>query len=167
MPTRLSFNQKILLAASLVVIAAFSVFSVYNDYLQRKTLQANLQTYLTDAGTLTADNISNWLSGRILLLENLAQNIQSESPDRLVPLLEQRTLAETFDFSYLGAADGAFTMRPDSEMPADYDPRSRPWFRCPRRRPAATLPPPDPSALRVACALAFAGCGLPASFPAG
>lgn len=33
MPTRLSFNQKILLAASLVVIAAFSVFSVYNDYL--------------------------------------------------------------------------------------------------------------------------------------
>ena len=65
MPTRLSFNQKILLAASLVVIAAFSVFSVYNDYLQRKTLQANLQTYLTDAGTLTADNISNWLSGRI------------------------------------------------------------------------------------------------------
>ncbi|MEE2799544.1 MAG: methyl-accepting chemotaxis protein [Pseudomonadota bacterium] len=129
MPTRLSFNQKILLAASLVVIAAFSVFSVYNDYLQRKTLQANLQTYLTDAGTLTADNISNWLSGRILLLENLAQNIQSESPDRLVPLLEQRTLAETFDFSYLGAADGAFTMRPDSEMPADYDPRSRPWFK--------------------------------------
>ncbi|GGE30886.1 hypothetical protein GCM10007421_00700 [Halopseudomonas oceani] len=65
MPIKLSFNQKILLAACLVVIAAVTAFSVYNDYLQRRTLQASLQTYLNDAGALTADNIS----GRILLLE--------------------------------------------------------------------------------------------------
>ena len=82
MPVKLSFNQKILLAACLVVIAAFTAFSVYNDYLQRRTLQANLQTYLDDAGALTADNISSWLSGRILLLENLAQNVRSEPPER-------------------------------------------------------------------------------------
>ncbi len=126
---QLSFNQKIVGAACVVVIAAFAAFSVYNDYLQRKTLQDNLQTYLADAGSLTAENISNWLSGRILLLENLAANTQSEAPDRLVPLLEQRTLAQTFDFSYLGGANGEFTMRPESEMPADYDPRTRPWFK--------------------------------------
>jgi len=126
---QLSFNQKIVSAACVVVIAAFAAFSVYNDYLQRKTLQDNLETYLADAGSLTAENISNWLSGRILLLENLAANSQSEAPNRLVPLLEQRTLAQTFDFSYLGSATGEFTMRPESEMPADYDPRTRPWFK--------------------------------------
>ncbi|SDS13462.1 methyl-accepting chemotaxis protein [Halopseudomonas sabulinigri] len=129
MAAQLSFNQKIVSAACVVVIAAFAAFSVYNDYLQRKTLQDNLETYLADAGSLTAENISNWLSGRILLLENLAANSQSEAPDRLVPLLEQRTLAQTFDFSYLGSATGEFTMRPESEMPADYDPRTRPWFK--------------------------------------
>ena len=129
MAAQLSFNQKIVSAACVVVIAAFAAFSVYNDYLQRKTLQDNLETYLADAGSLTAENISNWLSGRILLLENLAANSQSEAPNRLVPLLEQRTLAQTFDFSYLGSATGEFTMRPESEMPADYDPRTRPWFK--------------------------------------
>ncbi len=129
MAAQLSFNQKIVSAACVVVIAAFAAFSVYNDYLQRKTLQNNLETYLADAGSLTAENISNWLSGRILLLENLAANSQSEAPNRLVPLLEQRTLAQTFDFSYLGSATGEFTMRPESEMPADYDPRTRPWFK--------------------------------------
>ena len=129
MAAQLSFNQKIVSAACVVVIAAFAAFSVYNDYLQRKTLQENLETYLSDAGSLTAENISNWLSGRILLLENLAANTQSESTDRLVPLLEQRTLAQTFEFSYLGSAMGEFTMRPESEMPADYDPRTRPWFK--------------------------------------
>ncbi|MGB3597117.1 MAG: methyl-accepting chemotaxis protein, partial [Pseudomonas neustonica] len=72
---------------------------------------------------------SNWLSGRILLLENLAANTQSEGAYRLVPLLQQKTLEQTFEFSYLGAANGDFTMRPDSAMPADYDPRTRPWFK--------------------------------------
>ena len=129
MAVQLSFNQKIVSAACVVVIAAFAAFSVYNDYLQRKTLQDNLQTYLADAGSLTAENISNWLSGRILLLENLAANTQSEGAYRLVPLLQQKTLEQTFDFSYLGAANGDFTMRPDSAMPADYDPRTRPWFK--------------------------------------
>ena len=142
MPAKLSFNHKILLAACLVVIAAFAAFSVYNDYLQRRTLQANLDTYLSDAGTLTADNISNWLSGRILLLENLAQNLQSEPPERLVPLLEQRTLAQTFEFSYLGGGDGSFTMRPDGEMPAGYDPRARPWFKAAREGGKTVLTSP-------------------------
>lgn len=38
-------------------------------------------------------------------------------------------LTSTFDFTYLGAADGSFTMRPDSEMPDGYDPRTRPWYK--------------------------------------
>ncbi|PAU87938.1 chemotaxis protein [Pseudomonas sp. WN033] len=129
MPNQLSFSQKILIAACLVVIAAFSAFSIYNDYLQRKTLQDNLRTYLSDAGGLTAANISNWLSGRVLLLENLASNLAADDGSRMIELLEERTLNRTFDFSYLGEMNGAFTMRPDSQMPADYDPRTRPWFR--------------------------------------
>ncbi len=36
---------------------------------------------------------------------------------------------KTFMFSYLGADDGSFIMRPDDEMPADYDPRTRPWYK--------------------------------------
>ncbi|WP_339651911.1 methyl-accepting chemotaxis protein [Halopseudomonas pelagia] len=128
MPARLSFNQKILLAACLVVMAVFLAFSLYNDQTQRKTLQGNLDTYLTDAGRLTAANISNWLSGRILLLENLAANLADPTHANPATLLEQTTLAATFSFSYLGETNGRFTMRPDDDMPADYDPRTRPWY---------------------------------------
>ena len=38
MTNNLKFSHKILLAASLVVIAAFSLFTLYNDYLQRNGL---------------------------------------------------------------------------------------------------------------------------------
>ncbi len=130
MPNSLKFSHKILLAASLIVIATFSLFTLFNDYLQRNAIRANLESYLDEMGEVTAHNIQNWLSGRILLVESVAQNIGSDSAEaRVATLLEQRALAETFMFSYLGGQDGSFLMRPAEEMPADYDPRSRPWYK--------------------------------------
>ena len=127
MPQNLKFSHKILLAASLVVIATFALFSLYNDYLQRNAIRANLESYVAEMGEVTAHNIQNWLSGRILLVENVAQTIGGDSAaERVVSLLEQRSLASTFIASYLGEQDGSFLMRPADEMPAGYDPRTRP-----------------------------------------
>ncbi len=58
MTNNLKFSHKILLAASLVVIAAFSLFTLYNDYLQRKAIRADLESYLHEMGSVTASNIS-------------------------------------------------------------------------------------------------------------
>ena len=130
MTNSLKFSHKILLAASLVVIATFALFTFYNDYLQRNAIRANLESYLDEMGEVTAHNIQNWLSGRILLVESAAQSIGSDSAEaRVATLLEQKALASTFMFSYLGGQDGSFLMRPAEEMPADYDPRARPWYK--------------------------------------
>jgi methyl-accepting chemotaxis protein len=126
----LKFSHKILLAASVVVFAAFALFTLYNDYLQRNAIRANLENYLEQMGDVTAGTIQNWLSGRILLVESTAQSLARDaSPDKVASLLEQRALTSTFAFTYLGGDDGSFTMRPDEEMPADYDPRVRPWYK--------------------------------------
>ncbi len=130
MTNSLKFSHKILLAASLVVIATFALFTFYNDHLQRNAIRANLESYLDEMGEVTAHNIQNWLSGRILLVESAAQSIGSDSAEaRVATLLEQKVLASTFMFSYLGGQDGTFLMRPAEEMPADYDPRARPWYK--------------------------------------
>ncbi|WP_416346239.1 hypothetical protein [Pseudomonas helleri] len=73
MNKNLRFSHKILLAASLIVIAAFSLFTVYNDYLQRNAISNNLNSYLQEMGSVTANNIQTWLGGRTLLVENLAE----------------------------------------------------------------------------------------------
>ncbi len=129
MPSRLKFSHKILLAASLVVIATFALFTLYNDYLQRNAIRANLESYLDEMGEVTAHNIENWLSGRILLVESAAQSIASDSSaERVASLLEQPALTSTFMYTYLGGADGSYLLRPYEEMPADYDARTRPWY---------------------------------------
>ena len=54
----LKFSHKILLAASGVVVLAFALFTLYNDYLQRNTIRQNLESSV-QAGDLTASSVQN------------------------------------------------------------------------------------------------------------
>ncbi len=126
----LKFSHKIMLAASLVVIAAFASFALYNDYLQRTSIRDNLANYLNDVGQVSTGNIQHWLSGRMQLLDNLAESVQDDSS--LAPLarnLQHRSVASAFLYAYYGQNDGTYTQFPPSELPAGYDPRQRPWYK--------------------------------------
>ncbi len=124
----LKFSHKILLAASLIVILAFTLFTLYNDYLQRNAIRADLESYLNEMGESTSTNIRNLLDGRIRLVENLAQNI-AQAPDSAEVFMGQPAVTSSFLTAYLGRTDGRFSVRPDSPMPAGYDPRTRPWYK--------------------------------------
>ncbi|NNA18753.1 methyl-accepting chemotaxis protein [Pseudomonas lundensis] len=130
MNKNLRFSHKILLAASLIVIAAFSLFTLYNDYLQRNAIRDDLDSYLREMGSTTANNIQTWLGGRILLTENLSETLAlNPEPEYVSRLLEQKALTSSFLAVYFGDTQGAFTIRPDSKMPDGFDPRSRPWYK--------------------------------------
>ncbi|HSC85071.1 MAG TPA: cache domain-containing protein, partial [Pseudomonas sp.] len=143
MTQNLKFSHKILLAASLVVIVAFSLFTLYNDYLQRNAIRADLEDELKSLGSVTASNIQSWLSGRILMTESLAQSIDAETtPDALGKLLGRRAFTNTFVFTYLGSADGVMTMHPNNTLPENYDPRTRPWYKDAMAAGGSTLTEP-------------------------
>ena len=143
MNKNLRFSHKILLAAALIVMAAFASFTLYNDYLQRNAIREDLDNYLNEMGDVTANNIQTWLAGRILLIDNLAQNIAiNPEPSTVNSLLEQKALTSTFMASYLGDATGSFTIRPDAKMPAGFDPRVRPWYKGAESSSTATLTEP-------------------------
>jgi methyl-accepting chemotaxis protein len=130
MNKNLRFSHKILLAASLIVIAAFSLFTLYNDYLQRNAIRDDLDSYLREMGSTTANNIQTWLGGRILLTENLGETLAlNPEPEYVSRLLEQKALTSSFLAVYFGDTQGAFTIRPDSKMPDGFDPRTRPWYK--------------------------------------
>nr|WP_110994927.1 methyl-accepting chemotaxis protein [Pseudomonas sichuanensis] len=124
----LRFSHKILMAASLIVILAFSLFTLYNDYLQRNAIRENLENYLAEMGESTSTNIRNLFEGRIKLVENVAQNL-AQYPQNIGTLLGQNALTSSFLTIYLGQPDGTFTVRPDTKMPDGYDPRVRPWYK--------------------------------------
>ncbi len=143
MNKNLRFSHKILLAASLIVIAAFALFTLYNDYLQRNAIREDLNNYLHEMGDVTASNIQTWLTGRIVLVENAAQNIAiNPDPKVVASLLEQKALTSSFMATYVGDSQGAFTIRPDTKMPDGFDPRVRPWYKGAQSSNGSTLTEP-------------------------
>jgi methyl-accepting chemotaxis protein len=128
---RLNLMAKILLAASLAVIAAFSGFSVYIDTLQRGTVAKGVAAEIESSGQLAATGISNWLSARVMLTE-LAADIAGKSIGRedMLQRFGNPLLSREFAMVYYGnEADGAFTRLPPAEMPKDFDPRKRAWYK--------------------------------------
>ena len=143
MNKNLRFSHKILLAAALIVIAAFALFTLYNDYLQRNAIRDDLNSYLHEMGDVTASNIQTWLTGRIALVENAAQNIAiNPEQSAVASLLEQKTLTSSFMATYVGDSKGAFTIRPDTKMPDGFDPRVRPWYQGAQGSNGSTLTEP-------------------------
>jgi len=143
MNKNLKFSHKILLAASLIVLAAFALFTLYNDYLQRNAIRDDLNSYLHEMGGVTANNIQTWLTGRSLLIENLSQSVAlNTDPANVSNLLEQKAITSTFMGAYLGNKDGSFMIRPDSKMPDGYDPRARPWYKSAENSSGSALTEP-------------------------
>jgi methyl-accepting chemotaxis protein len=131
MPSNLKFSQKILLAASLVTIVAFSLFVLFNDYRQRQTLNADVHASLQEVGSLATRNIKTWLDGRIQLVESLAQQLAAngQQGQPLDAALSLPVYGQRFQLTYFGGADGAMTSVPVGNRPADYDPRARGWYK--------------------------------------
>ena len=126
---KLKFSHKILLAGCSIVILAFTLFALYNDYLQRNTIRDNLAFTAEQAGELSAGSVHNWLDGRIRMLQSLAENLAlQDDPAAQAELVGQPSFGSQFIFTYLGGADGTFIQRPEASLPDGYDPRSRPWY---------------------------------------
>ncbi|MNM35600.1 Methyl-accepting chemotaxis protein PctB [compost metagenome] len=134
MNKNLRFSHKILLAAALIVTVAFASFTLYNDYMQRNAIRKDLDNYLQEMGSVTANNIETWLNGRSLLIENLSQNIALNADmSNITQLLEQNVMTTAFVAVFLGSNEGSFIIRPDADMPADFDPRTRDWYKSAQR----------------------------------
>ncbi len=127
----MKFSHKILLAAALVVAVAFACFILFNDYRQRQTLRASTEASMQELGSLTTSNIQTWLESRIQLLQSLAQQVAVDGPaaaslQRAVGL---PVYSRNFQLSYFGGADGVMYSVPAGNRAADYDPRSRGWYK--------------------------------------
>ena len=127
---RLTLMSKILLAASLVVVAALSGFSLYIDSLQRRVIGDTVRQEIASSGHQASQSIANWLNARVMLTE-LAANAATKAEGRegILAALDNPVLVREFLSTYVGDELGTFTAIPDEPMAADYDPRQRPWYK--------------------------------------
>jgi methyl-accepting chemotaxis protein len=127
--TSSNLMTKILVVASLVVVAALSGFSVYIDSLQRNAASAAVKSEIESSGLQASQSISNWLAARVMLTE-LAGNAAAKAPDAaaITAAFDNPVLIREFMSTYVGDEQGVFTSVPVQPLPEGYDPRKRPWY---------------------------------------
>nr|WP_122236686.1 methyl-accepting chemotaxis protein [Pseudomonas syringae] len=140
----LGFSKKILLAAALIVVVAFNVFIVINDYRQRQSLKSSVKSELQQLGTLTTQNIQTWLESRIQLLQSMSQQVAVDGKE--LPQLQRAiglpTYSDNFQLSYFGSTEGVMFSVPAGNRPADYDPRARGWYKAAQNAPGTIVTEP-------------------------
>ncbi|MTI11422.1 cache domain-containing protein [Curvivirga aplysinae] len=140
---KLNIGLKVLIAASTVVVLAFAVFILYFDSELKQTTTENLKAELLETGRLSTSSISNWMGGRALLVNALAQDVATDPTSQKARILvDNKTLNDMFAFTYFGSAQGEMIMSPNDPLPEGYDPRIRPWYKAASDAKAGVLTEP-------------------------
>ncbi|WP_311273625.1 MULTISPECIES: methyl-accepting chemotaxis protein [unclassified Rhizobium] len=143
MSRKSNLMTRILVAASLVVVAAFAGFSIYIDSLQYSATTRAVESNIQSSGKQAAHSIANWLNGRVILTEFVAAAI-AKAPDQKAmetALFNDRLVAE-FRSTAFGDENGRFTNWPVTPMPEGYDPRKRPWYQTTAKADTTVLTEP-------------------------
>jgi len=140
---------KVLLALVAVGITLIGVSAYVTYEMAARSARQAAEQELRSSGAHMAHEIQVWVHGRELLVRLMSELIVRTQSDqaRAAPLREQ-TIKDSFEEAYFGAqSNGAFTASStDNNLPADYDPRRRPWYIAAARNHGAILTAPYTSA---------------------
>lgn len=119
-----------LAAGTLTVLTIFLVFATYQLSVESRLQKSQLERHIESIGASTAWGVENWLTERVKMAEQIAHELSElDDIDDAVNNLRSPIFETTFIWTYFGEADGTYHIWPlDDELPADYDPRTRPWY---------------------------------------
>ena len=125
----LSFSQKITVASAIIITIGLVILSVVNYGIVKKNTQSNLQSNLEEASHTASINIANWLNGKLLAIQSVADMTDNISNDMDRSLLSIVRKSNEFIYVYVASEQALMVMDdPKEVLPADYDPRTRPWY---------------------------------------
>lgn len=133
-----------MLATVGVVVVCFVSFAVFLDVNRSAQAEATMREEIESIGENMSDRVSAWFGERTLLIELQGEKIASLSADADPSAeLKYKILEDNFNAVYFGEdATGNFMIHPPQDLPADYDPRKRPWYQDVANNQATSLTEP-------------------------
>ncbi len=133
------------LAAGVGVVALiFAAFTYHYDRTARINRHSEIESYVSAIGKTTAWGVDKWMAERINLISGLSEELSAtQDQSGVLRFLQENIYQRTFVWTYFGETDGTYHIWPlDEALPADYDPRTRPWYLDALARGGATLTEP-------------------------
>ncbi|GAA0793167.1 methyl-accepting chemotaxis protein [Marinobacterium sediminicola] len=137
--------HKVALAASLVVIIAFTAFSIFQYNSVRSALYTKAEDSVREASTSLSHEVSYWLNAKLDLINLMAETISADfSQDSIDWMFAAPVLKQQFLLVFGGLeTDGKAIKNDDSwNPPPTWDARQRPWYPVARDNNEAVLTAP-------------------------
>lgn len=128
----LSIRKKLMLAVGATILVLLALSSAFSYQQARASLAGEISERIRVTGEKTATFVSHWLKTKSTVVAAAVNSLNTNLPEGDIVTQGQR--AGNFLFLYLGTQQGEMIMRPDEELPADYDPRIRPWYKQARQQ---------------------------------
>ncbi|EIZ85084.1 methyl-accepting chemotaxis sensory transducer [Methylobacterium sp. GXF4] len=127
---RLGLAGRATLLILAVVCISFAASSAYLYRTQASALRTKIDTEMSGLSASAAQSVGNWLRGKLDLTQLMAQQASLATAGAAAnAVIGAPAVRETFYVSYVGRPDGSYDMVPQDEVPPDYDPRQRPWYK--------------------------------------
>ncbi|CAA2158214.1 Methyl-accepting chemotaxis protein PctA [Methylobacterium brachiatum] len=127
---RLGLAGRATLLILMVVCISFAASSAYLYRTQASALRTKIDTEMSGLSASAAQSVGNWLRGKLDLTQLMAQQASLATAGAAAnAVIGAPAVRETFYVSYVGRPDGSYDMVPQDEVPPDYDPRQRPWYK--------------------------------------
>ncbi|WP_315384999.1 methyl-accepting chemotaxis protein [Microvirgula aerodenitrificans] len=131
-----TISLSIAIPAIILTLAAYQRMRA--ELLESVSLQSDI------ASSSYAKNVDDWLAEKLSLIDATAPGVATGDP---TPVLAVTGRARDVNFAFLGLADKRYLASRPQNLPADYNPTGRPWYK--QATDAATRPivtPPYPDA---------------------
>ena len=142
----LSFGQKLLVAFGILLLLVMGAFTLSGNLRLQETTDTYVDALIEDTVAQSTSSIADWLNTRLAMTEATAKALESVETDAEARvILAAATTGGGFIDVYVGRDDGYMLMKDDASeatLPADFDPRTRPWFKQAKQKGSASFTEP-------------------------
>lgn len=128
-------QTKLISVFALIIVVSLSILGFISYYSMTQTLKVNLRENSNAINKEISEEISAYLSKYELVVNYLSEDANVKNSADAESAMWMLKTFETFakqDKSlmnvYMGTEEGKFHIYPEQSLPADYDPRTRPWY---------------------------------------
>ncbi|WP_108124694.1 methyl-accepting chemotaxis protein [Saccharospirillum mangrovi] len=136
----LSIRARLMGSVALTVLVLVAINGAFNYLQARNNLSETVDDRIHRSGTAASRFVANWLVAKQAVLDGAADAL--ETGGAILPVVAQGARSGDFLYMYLGTAAGRMLIQPETALPDDYDPRTRPWYSQAQARGGHILTPP-------------------------
>jgi len=121
-----SIRRKLIVASVGIVAATMMLLTLANLWTANSTTSDSLRGQVEALSASYAESMGSWVASKMQVVKAIEPLAAQAEP---IPSLAMLSAGGGFDTTYIGWADKRYAFSSPQNLPADWDPTSRPWYK--------------------------------------